>query len=123
MKGREVHCINSPVHPELNQLLGNKWNERILNKNGDFSFVTKGTIQFWTHNRNSIKEFVDIGGHLFENQIENDSVLIFTFVRGDGVQNDYKGGQWKYWNNTNHSLQYRVDGLETHFNFNFNASH
>ena len=95
-KGREVHCINSPVHPELNRLFGNKWNERILNKNGDFSFVTKGTIQFWTHNRNPIKEFVDIGGHLFENQIENDSVPIFTFVRGDGVQNDYKVGQWKY---------------------------
>ena len=40
------------------------------------------------------------------------------------MQNDYKGGQWKYRNtnhNTNHSLQYRVDGLETRFNFN--ASH
>lgn len=94
-RGREIHCVNSPIDPELNQLFGDKWSERILNINGDFSYITKGTIQFWTHKKTPIKEFVEIGGHLFENQIENYLVLVFTFVRGDGVKHFYKSGRWK----------------------------
>ena len=94
-KGRKIHCLNSPVDPELNHLFGVKWSERNLNINGDFSYLAKGTIQFWTHKKGPIKEFVEIGGHLFEKQIENDLVLVFTFVRGDGVKNLYKSKQWK----------------------------
>ena len=96
-RGRHVHCIDSPIDPELTKLFGNKWSERILNANGDFCYVTKGTIQFWTHKKSFIKEFVDIGGTLFEKQIENELVFIFyTFVRGDGVRSAYRNGQWKY---------------------------
>lgn len=95
-KGRSVHCVNSVLDPNLCKVLGDKWFERILNKNGDFAYVTKGTIQFWLHVKAAIKEFVDIGDKLFENYIENDMFLIFTFVRGDGVKIEYKTGQWKY---------------------------
>ena len=48
-KGRKVHCVDSHVEPSLNNLFGNKWSERILNANGDFCNIVKGTIQFWTH--------------------------------------------------------------------------
>jgi hypothetical protein len=58
--------------------------------------VIKATIQFWTHTKSFIKEFVDIGGTLFENQIENELIFVFTFVRGNGVKSAYKNGQWKY---------------------------
>lgn len=94
-KGRAVHCVHSPADPALVDLLGEKWSERILNINNDFSFVTKGTIQFWTHTKAAIKEFVNIGGNLYENQIENEIVLVFTFVRGDGVKQDYVNEEWK----------------------------
>jgi hypothetical protein len=83
-RGRAVHCINSPSDPGLIKLLGKKWSERILNINHDFSYVTRGTIQFRTHTKSALKEFIEIGGNLFENQSDNEVVLVFTFVRGDG---------------------------------------
>jgi hypothetical protein len=43
-----------------------------------------------------LKEFIEIGGNLFENQIDNEVVLVFTFVRGDGVKWEYNSGNWKY---------------------------
>lgn len=91
-----VHCINSPSDPGLVKRLGEKWSERILNVNNDFSYVTRGTIQFWTHIKSALKEFIEIGGNLFENQIDNEVVLVFTFVRGDGVKQEYNSGDWKY---------------------------
>ena len=61
--------------------------ERILNKNWDFSYVIRGTIQFWLHEKTAIKEYVPVGNHLLENQVKKYYLLlIFTFVRGDGVR-------------------------------------
>ena len=74
---------------ELNNLLGEKWDERILNKNGDFAFVEEGTIKFWLHARDPIKEFKCIGDKYLEAGIEQGPSLIFTFVRGDGNSADY----------------------------------
>ena len=34
---------------KLNSLLGARWDERIMNKNGDFAFVEEGTVKFWVH--------------------------------------------------------------------------
>lgn len=91
-----MHCVNSPVDPESNELFDSKWSVRIINANGDFCYVTKGTIQFWTYKKSFTKEFVDIRGTFFENQIENELSFVFTLVRGDGVRHVYESGQWKY---------------------------
>ena len=94
-RGHAVHCMDSPCDPGLVELLGEKWYERILNINKDFSYVTRRTIQFWTHHKTAIKEFIEIGGNLFENHIDNEVVLVFTFVRGDGVKQQYDSRNWK----------------------------
>lgn len=39
---------------ELNSLLGARWDERIMNKNGDFAFVQEGSVKFWVHSRDPI---------------------------------------------------------------------
>ena len=86
---RKVHCINDPADKNLVGLLGNKWHQRILNKNCDFCYVIEGTIQFWLHKKANIKEYIFVGKQLVEKNIENDSSRVFTFVRGDGVSSNY----------------------------------
>ena len=92
-RGRNVHYLNN--NRQLCNILGNKWHERILNINGDFCYVIAGTVQFWLHEKNPVKEFVYMGDTLFESHIQNDLELIFTFVRGDGVSEEYNSDAWK----------------------------
>jgi hypothetical protein len=94
-RGREIHCVNNVTNQDMENILGDKWYERILNKNKDFSYVVKGTIQFWLHQKAPIKEFVTVGNQLIENEIENDLILVFTFVREDGTGKDYDTAVWK----------------------------
>ena len=95
VKGKKVHCVEKAEDEHFCGLLGLKWNERILNRNGDFSYVVRGTIQFWLHQKSPIKEFFSVGKQFVENEIENDLVLVFTFVRGDGVNSEYNTNIWK----------------------------
>lgn len=90
---RNVHCLND--NNQLCDILGNKWYERILNINGDFCDVVAGTVRFWLHEKNPVNEFVYIGEKLFESHIQNDLQLVFTFVRGDGVEVQYTTDSWK----------------------------
>jgi len=48
-RGKEVYSIKE--NNCLNGLLGLKWNERILNQNGVFSYVVKGTVKYWLSHR------------------------------------------------------------------------
>lgn len=41
----------------LDCYVGTKWNERIMNENGDFAYVVPGTLRFWLTKRNPIVEF------------------------------------------------------------------
>ena len=45
--GKEIHCVKNPKNEGLVNLLGNKWFERIMNKNCDYCYAIEGTIQFW----------------------------------------------------------------------------
>lgn len=93
--GRQVHCVESVKDLSLVRLLGERWYERILNKNGDFCYVMRGTIQFWLHQKKAIKEYILVGKQLLEKMLENDLILVFTFVRGDGVGSEYTHDTWK----------------------------
>ena len=47
---------------EMESILGAKWNVRVKNVNGDFHFVTEGTVKLWITDRAPIKDFICIGG-------------------------------------------------------------
>ena len=93
LRGHDVHCVDNNF--DLCDLLGDKWFERIQNINGDFCYVTPGTVQFWLHEKKAVKEFFYVGDKLLEGHIENDLLVIFTFVRGDGVKAEYHTNDWK----------------------------
>ena len=95
VKGRDIHCVNSVLDVDLKSLFGDKWFERILNKNCDFCYVTKDTIRFWLHRRPLLKEFVAVGNQFLESHVENSWVLVFTFVISDGVKRQYFTTSWK----------------------------
>ena len=87
--GRNSKVFKVEFNKELNSSLGARQDERIMNKNGNFAFVEEGTVQFWVHSRDSIREFKFMGGKYLEAAIEQTPCLIFTFVRGDGNSADY----------------------------------
>ena len=68
---------------DLDSFLGVKWDERILNVNGDYAFVTEGTVRFWITERNPVIGYKLIGGKYVRSEIEDDHQLFFIFVCGD----------------------------------------
>ena len=58
-----MHCINSVSDGGLCMLFGKN--------NLDSSYVIRGTIQFWLHEKAAIKECVSVGIYRLENQINS----------------------------------------------------
>ena len=87
-RNREVYRLRS--NRDLDSCLGVKWDERIMNENGDFAFVITGTVRYWIKRKAPIVEYRLIGGKFVRNEIEDGFQLILTFVRGDGNQEEYK---------------------------------
>ena len=63
-------------------IFGHQWHLRVLNKQMDFCYIIKETVQFYLHRRLDIEDPVDDtrtvrGGY------------VFRFVRGDGVRRDW----------------------------------
>ena len=80
-KGREVRTLQN--NRELNDLLGCMWDYRLNNANGDFQYVTNGTVVFWLAEREPIQQFNLIGRvtrKILESRIEQEPQLMFTFV-------------------------------------------
>ena len=86
-RGKTVYRIDS--NEALNHSLGNKWDERIFNENGDFAFVIEKTMRFWLSRKTAIQEFEVIGGKYIRSEIEDNLCVVFTFVRGDGNKHNY----------------------------------
>ncbi len=77
-RGHEVYTINKCE--SLVPILGERWYLREMNKRKDFCYVIIETVQFYLHRRQPIVDS-------FEpfHAIDGGHVLIFRFVRGDGV--------------------------------------
>ena len=74
----------------LDCFIGTKWNERIMNENGDFAYVVPGTLRFWLTKRNPVVGFKLIGNKYVRSEIEDGYRVVFTFVCGDGNRFGYK---------------------------------
>ena len=84
-KEREVRTLQN--NRELDDLLGCMWDCRLNNANGDFQYVTNGTVVLWLAEREPIQQFNLIGGvtgKILESRIEQEPQLIFTFVCRSG---------------------------------------
>ena len=75
---REVYEITN--NHDLDDLLGLKWNERIVNENGDFAYVIDGTVKYWLSKKSSIVEYKYIGEKYIKSEIEDSHILVFTFI-------------------------------------------
>ena len=80
--GHDVHTISR--YSSLEPLLGHQWHLRVLNKQLDFCYVIKETVRFYLHHRLDIEDPVDD-----TRTVSGGDVLIFRFVRGDGVQRNW----------------------------------
>ena len=83
-RGKQIYTLRS--NKSLNDVLGQKWDERIQNTSGDFAYVVEGTVRYWLGKRSPVIEYKYIGNKLIKNEIENSS---FQFVRGDGNRYNY----------------------------------
>ena len=79
----------------LSPILGSRWYERIINKNGDFSYIINGTVTYWVNKKSSVVEFEYHGQKLVESNTERDHFIVFNFVRGDGTKSMYFTTNWK----------------------------
>ena len=73
----------------LDENLGIHWDRRIKNRLGDFSFVSSGTVRFWFRKKNPIKDYFEVGRTFLPYEIEQEPILVFTFVRAAGNRNCY----------------------------------
>ena len=86
-RGKLVHLI--PTNRMLDEVLGQKWDERILNFRGDFGFIAEGTVKYWLTRKSAIVEYKLIGGKYVKTEIEGCCMVVFTFVRGTGNRVQY----------------------------------
>ena len=66
-------------------LLGEQWYVRVLNKQMNFCYAVRETIQYYLRRRQDIVDPIDP-----KRSIERGYVLVFRFVRGDGVQRNWE---------------------------------
>lgn len=80
-RGHDVYTIRK--FSSLTPLLGHQWHLRVLNKQMDFCYIVLETVQFYLHQRPAI---VDVDP---SRTVDGGYVLIFRFVRGDGVRQNW----------------------------------
>ena len=78
-RGKDVYSVTD--NRLLDGVLGLKWDERIMNSNGDFAYVEKNTVRFWMTKKTPIQEYKYIGGKYVKYEIEDAYMLVFFCSR------------------------------------------
>lgn len=76
-RGHDVYGIGE--YGDLTPILGKRWHVRVLNEQMDFCYVELKTVQYYLHYRQPIPDL----------QPDLESLLVFRFVRGDGVRSQH----------------------------------
>lgn len=66
---------------DLNELLGNNWHFRVVNKNKDFAFIVDGTVRYRLSERRPLVEFDADGNPTYKHR---GFFLVFKFLRDRG---------------------------------------
>ena len=86
---RPQHIRGQPVYQiaqysSLNAILGEKWYVRTF-KGGDFCYCHRESVKYYLHKRKDVEEVDDDGIRV----TEGGYILVFKFVRMDGVCHEY----------------------------------
>ena len=87
-RGIEKYIIKT--YSDLDTILGEKWYIRGLNVNGDFCYAIKETVCFYLTKKAPLVDYKPHGQSFKKSLYCRGYSLVFTFIRGDGVANDYK---------------------------------
>ena len=82
-RGHDIYTIRR--YSALEPLLGQQWHLRVLNRAKDFSYVILETVQYYLHRRVPAQDAIDD-----ERSVDGGYLLIFRFVRGDGVERNWE---------------------------------
>ena len=74
---------------EFDSYLGKRWDRRIIDKQGDFVYVANGRVGVWKLQRQTIKDYFEVGGKFFPYEIEQTPLLVFPFIRLTGNKRQY----------------------------------
>ncbi len=83
-RGRTVYTITK--YGDLVPLLGERWFMRGLNERLNFCYVNLETVRFYTYERKPIVDFTPAGKQI----INGANILVFRFVRMDGVESKWE---------------------------------
>ena len=82
-RGHDIYGISA--YNNLKPILGEIWYLRFLNKQKDFCYVLLETVYYYLHHRQPIVEPTEPSS-----STDGGVVLIFPFVRGDGVHRHWE---------------------------------
>lgn len=81
-----MHVYGIKKYEDLAPILGRRWHVRVLNDERDFCFVELETVQYYMH---SHRPLVDLQPDMDCKYVHGGCVLVFRFVRGDGVRHQW----------------------------------
>ena len=85
---RGVRKYSIAKYSDLNSILGDKWFIRGINPSGDFCYVVLETVRFYLTKKPALPDYNPDTGTV--NHYFRGYNLIFSFVRGDGVAQDFQ---------------------------------
>ena len=87
---RGISYYTISAYSDLNDLLGSRWFIRGLNAAGDFCYVTLASLLYCLKRRRALYEFVPSGSTFNKQSYLQGYAILFTFIRGDGICNDFE---------------------------------
>jgi len=87
-RGVEHRSIDS--YSDLDGILGKGWHYRGLNDSGDFCYAIENTIDFYLHKKRRLMQYISTDdGTPSRVPIATGYVLVFKFIRGDGIGSQF----------------------------------
>ncbi|XP_021347560.1 uncharacterized protein LOC110446631 [Mizuhopecten yessoensis] len=74
----------------LNILLGEGWDYRILNEEGDNFYVKTATVKFYLHTRKPLNDFLVYPDHIERYALDRGMQLVFSFVKMASNNNNHQ---------------------------------
>ena len=71
---------------QYSDIIGKRWYVRVINEQMDFCYVKLDTVQFYLNSRKPLPDYQPDSS---VQAVDGGCVLVFRFVRGDGVKRQW----------------------------------